>query len=123
MSGPFGELRVGRQKKPEYLFLNGEIDPTAVKSIASPINNFQEVTVCVSNAITYLAPTFYGLTAQAMISLRDQTTKPSNGLRLYNVVARYVNGPFRVSAGYGSQGNATGTSAQKVWRAAAGYRE
>ncbi|WP_250502490.1 porin [Caballeronia sp. AZ7_KS35] len=122
MTGPFGELRVGRQKKPEYLFLNGEIDPTAVKSIASPINNFQDVTVRASNAIAYLAPTIYGFTAQAMISLRDQTTKPSNGLRFYNVVARYVNGPFRVSAGYESQGNATGSSVQKVWRAAAGYR-
>jgi predicted porin len=122
MSGPFGEVRVGRQKKPEYLFLNGDIDPTAVKSIASPINNFQEVTVRASNAITYLSPTLYGLTAQAMISLRDQTTKPSNGLRFYNVVARYVNGPFRISGGYESQGNATGTSVQKVWRAAAGYR-
>ncbi|WP_284508355.1 porin [Caballeronia sp. NCTM5] len=122
MSGPFGELRIGRQKKPEYLFLNGEIDPTAVKSIASPINNFQDVTVRASNAIAYFAPTIYGLSAQAMISLRDQTMKPSNGLHFYNVVARYVNGPVRLSAGYESQGNPTGSSVQKVWRAAAGYR-
>ncbi|SAL85911.1 gram-negative porin domain protein [Caballeronia arvi] len=122
MKGPFGELRIGRQKKPEYLFLNGEMDPTAVKSIASPINNFQSVTVRASNAITYLAPSIDGFTVQAMISLRDQTMKPSDGLHFYNVVARYVNGPFRLSAGYESQGNTTGTSVQKVWRAAAGYR-
>ncbi|SAK96180.1 gram-negative porin domain protein [Caballeronia pedi] len=122
MSGPFGELRVGRQKKPEYLFLNGEMDPTAVKSIASPINNFQDVSVRASNAIAYFTPNLNGLIAQAMISLRDQTTQPSNGLRFYNVVARYVNGPWRVSAGYESSANATGTSVQKVWRAAAGYR-
>jgi predicted porin len=122
MSGPFGEFRIGRQKKPEYLFLNGEMDPTAVKSIASPINNFQDVTVRASNAIAYFTPAFYGFNAQAMVQLRDQTTKPSNGLRFYNLVARYINGPFRVSAGYESQANTTGSSVQKVWRAAAGYR-
>ncbi|AXF11151.1 porin [Paraburkholderia sp. SIMBA_055] len=122
VSGRFGELRFGRQKKPEYLFLNGEVDPTAVKSFASPINNFTDASVRASNAIAYFLPDFRGLTVQGMVSLRDQTTSPSNGLRFYNVVARYVHGPIHVGAGYESSANATGTSVQKIFRAAASYR-
>lgn len=122
VSGRFGELRFGRQKKPQYLFLNGEVDPTAVKSFASPINNFTDASVRASNAIAYFLPTVYGLSVQGMVSLRDQTTSPSNGLRFYNVVARYVNGPFHLAAGYESSANTTGTSVQKIFRAATSYR-
>ena len=56
MSGRFGELRVGRQKKPQYQYLDGEIDPLAAKSIASPLNDFDDVSVRASNAITWFTP-------------------------------------------------------------------
>ncbi|HYS63970.1 MAG TPA: porin [Paraburkholderia sp.] len=121
VSGGFGEVRVGRQKKPEYLFLNSEMDPTEVKSIASPLNNFTDASVRASNAIAYFMPTVHGLTAQVMVAMRDETTKPSNGLRFYNAVVRYANGPFHAAAGYESSANAGGTSIQKVFRAAGSY--
>lgn len=121
LSGGFGELRVGRQKKPEYLFMNGETDPTGVKSIASPIDSFQDTSVRANNAITYFTPTVYGLTAQFMVAMRDQTTKPSNGLELYNAVLRYTNGPFRSSIGYEQWGSTSGTSLQRVLRAVGSY--
>jgi predicted porin len=122
VSGDFGEVRVGRQKKPEYLFLNNEMDAVGVQSIASPINNFNSETVRANNAIAYLAPTFYGLTAQFMVSTRDSTTNPTNGFQFYNVAVRYVNGSFHAAAGYEQQDNAAGTSVQRILRAVTSYK-
>ncbi|WP_027212637.1 porin [Burkholderia sp. WSM2232] len=113
MSGGFGEFRVGRQKKPQYLFLDGELDPIAGKSIASSFSDLATVSVRASNALTYFAPRYRGLEAQFMVALRDSTTKPSNGIQLYNAVARYINGPFHLAVGYEQQANAAGTSIQR----------
>ncbi|HDR9286896.1 TPA: porin [Burkholderia multivorans] len=118
MSGRFGELRIGRQKKPQYQYLDGEIDPLAAKSIASPLNDFDDVSVRASNAITWFTPAWHGLTAQFLVAMRDSTTTPSNGLQSYNVVVKYVNGPWHIAAGYDRQDNAAGTSVQNVFTAA-----
>jgi len=122
LSGPFGAFRIGRQKKPEYQYLDGVLDPTAGKTFASPVSVFQDVAVRANNAITYFAPDFYGVTAQFMVAMRDQTTKPSNGLELYNAVARYTKGPFVGAVGYEQWGNATGTALQRVFRVAGAYK-
>lgn len=122
MSGNFGEFRFGRQKKPQYLFLDGELDPTAAKSIASSLNDFDSVTVRASNAIAYFTPTWNGLTIQTMVAMRDATTQPSNGLQFYNVAFKYINGPWHLAAGYEQQDNAAGTSVQKVFTAASSLK-
>ncbi|WP_109480505.1 porin [Paraburkholderia sp. C35] len=119
MSGSFGEMRVGLQNTPQYIFMNPELDPLAVMSIGSPMNNFNSLTVRVNNAISYFTPTVYGLTAQLMVAMRDATTKPSNGLQFYNAAVRYVNGPFRAAAGYEQAANAAGTSILKIFNAGA----
>lgn len=116
-SGAFGETRIGLQNTPQYIFMNPELDPLAVMSIASPMNNFNSLTVRVNNAISYFTPTVRGLTAQFMVAMRDATTRPSNGLQFYNAAARYVNGPFRAAAGYEQASNATGTSTLKIFNA------
>ncbi|MBF5010578.1 porin [Burkholderia pseudomultivorans] len=118
MSGRFGEFRFGRQKKPQYLYLDGELDPLAAKSIASTLNDFDAVSVRASNAIAYFTPAWHGLTAQFMVGMRDSTTKPSSGIQSFNVVAKYVNGPWHLAAGYDQQDNATRSSTQKVFTAA-----
>lgn len=119
LAGDWGEFRIGRQKKPEYLLLNDEMDPTGVKSIASPLDNFMAETVRSNNAIAYFLPVMYGLTVQFMVAMRDSTTKPTDGLQFYNAAARYVHGPFRLAGGYEQQGNATGTSLQRIVSAVA----
>lgn len=118
-SGDFGELRIGRQKKPEYLLLNNESDPTGVKSIASPINNFGDNSVRSSNAISYFTPVWYGFMEQFMVSLRETPDAPT--LLSYNAVVRYVNGPLRVLAGYEKTANATTLVEQKVLREVVSY--
>ncbi|GLU31985.1 porin [Trinickia caryophylli] len=122
LSGKFGEIRFGRQKKPQYLFLNDDMDPTGVKSFASPLNNFNDVSVRANNAIVYVMPTVYGLAGQFMVAMRDQSTQPSNGVRVYNAALRYTNGPFRMVAGYEQSGSADGTSTQRAIRAAGSYK-
>ncbi|NKJ49387.1 porin [Burkholderia sp. SG-MS1] len=117
VSGGFGEARFGLQNTPQYMFMNPELDPVAVMSIGSPMNNFNSLTVRVNNAISYFTPTVYGLSAQFMVAMRDATTRPSNGLQFYNAAVRYVNGPFRVAAGYEQADNAAGTSTLKIFNA------
>lgn len=122
MSGNFGEFRFGRQKKPQYLFLDGELDPLAGKTIASSFSDFADVSVRANNAIAYFTPTYRGLTAQFMVSMRDSTTRPSNGIQFYNAVFKYINGPFHLAGGYEQQDNATGTSVQRTFTLASSLR-
>lgn len=119
VSGAFGETRFGLQNTPQYIFINPELDPVAVMSIGSPMNNFNSLTIRVNNAISYFTPSVSGLSAQFMVAMRDQTTKPTNGLQFYNAAVRYENGPFRIAAGYEQAANATGTSTLKLFNAGA----
>ncbi|MDN7179481.1 porin [Caballeronia sp. SEWSISQ10-4 2] len=119
MSGGFGEVRFGLQNSPQYDVLQAAMDPTAVKSIASPMNNFNSLTIRESNAISYFTPTFDGFSAKFMVAMRDSTTKPTNGLLFYNAVVQYVKGPFSGAAGYEQAANATGTSILKLFNAGA----
>jgi predicted porin len=121
MSGGFGEARVGLQNSPQYDVLQAAMDPTAVKSLASPMNNFNSLTIRESNAISYFTPTIGGLSARFMVAMRDSTTKPADGLQFYNAVVQYVNGPFSGAAGYQQADNATGTSILKVFNAGASF--
>ncbi|NKJ49261.1 porin [Burkholderia sp. SG-MS1] len=122
MSGGFGEFRIGRQKKPQYLFIDGELDPLAGKSIASSFSDLSDVSVRSNNAIAYFTPAYRGLTVQFMVGMRDATTRPSNGLQFYNAVFKYINGPWHLAAGYEQQDNAAGTSTQKVFTVATSLR-
>lgn len=121
ISGAWGEFRLGRQKKPEYQLMNNEMDPSGVKSIASPIINFMSTTVRASDAITYFTPRIGPVQGQFMVSLRDDTTVPQSGVRLYNGVLDYKEGPLRAIVGYERWSNAAGTSLQKVFRAVVSY--
>lgn len=119
LSGAFGELRIGRQKKPQYLLLNNESDPSGVKSIASPLNNFGDNAVRSSNALAYFTPTLYGWSEQFMVALREEGNGPT--LLSYNAVARYANGPLHVLAGYEKTGTAGTGVFQKVLREVVSY--
>ncbi|MEX3947861.1 porin [Paraburkholderia sp. EG287B] len=99
MSGGFGEVRFGLQNSPQYDVLQAAMDPSWVKSIASPMNNFNGLIIRANNAISYYTPTFGGLNAKFMVALRDPATS-GNGIGFYNAVIQYINGPLNVAAGY-----------------------
>jgi predicted porin len=119
LSGDFGEVRLGRQKKPEYLLMNYETDPTGVKSIASPMNNFGDDSVRSSNALAYFTPKAHGLEGQFMIALREEPNEPR--LLSWNAVTRYVNGELRAVLGYERTGKAGSPVVQKVVRGVVSY--
>jgi predicted porin len=101
LSGGFGEVRFGLQNTPQYDVLQAAMDPSAVKSIASPMNNFNGLIIRANNGISYYTPTIDGLSAKFMIALRDSsTTGTGNGIGFYNALLQYVNGPLNVAAGY-----------------------
>ncbi|MEX3979914.1 porin [Paraburkholderia sp. EG287A] len=99
MSGGFGEVRFGLQNSPQYDVLQAAMDPSWVKSIASPMNNFNGLIIRANNAISYYTPTFGGLNGKFMVALRDPATS-GNGIGFYNAVIQYINGPLNVAAGY-----------------------
>jgi predicted porin len=119
LSGDFGEVRLGRQKKPEYLLMNYETDPTGVKSIASPMNNFGDDSVRSSNALAYFTPKAHGLEGQFMMALREEPNQPR--LLSWNAVTRYVNGELRAVLGYERTGKAGSPVVQKVLRGVVSY--
>lgn len=100
LSGNFGEFRLGLQNSPEYDVLQAAMDPSWVKSLASPMNNFNSLIIRANDGISYYTPTFYGLNAKFMVALRDPTTGTGNGLGFYNAVVQYENGPLNIAAGY-----------------------
>lgn len=100
MSGGFGEVRFGLQNTPQYDVLQAAMDPSWVKSIASPMNNFNALIIRANNGISYYTPTFGGLNAKFMVALRDRTTSTGNGISMYNAIVQYINGPLNVAAGY-----------------------
>ncbi|CAG4926292.1 porin [Paraburkholderia gardini] len=115
MSGAFGETRIGLQNTPQYIFINPELDPLAVQSLGSPMNNFNSLTIRENNAISYFTPSVYGLSAQFMVAMRDTTTKPSNGFQFYNAAVRYVNGPFHLAGGYEQAASPTSAALLKLF--------
>jgi predicted porin len=100
LSGNFGEVRFGLQNSPQYDILQAAMDPSWVKSIASPMNNFNGLIIRANNGISYYTPTYGGLNAKFMVALRDPSSGGGNGIGFYNVVAQYINGPLNVAAGY-----------------------
>jgi predicted porin len=100
LSGGFGEVRFGLQNTPQYDVLQMAMDPSAVKSIASPMNNFNSLIIRASNSMSYYTPTFAGLNAKFMVALRDPTTGMGNGLSFVNGIVQYDNGPLNLAAGY-----------------------
>lgn len=100
LSGGFGEVRFGLQNSPQYDVLQAAMDPSWVKSIASPMNNFNGLIIRANNGISYYTPTYYGLNAKFMVALRDSSNGSGNGIGFYNVVLQYINGPLNVAAGY-----------------------
>ena len=100
LSGGFGEVRFGLQNSPQYDVLQAAMDPSWVKSIASPMNNFNALIIRANNGISYYTPTFGGLNAKFMVALRDPANGGANGIGFYNVVVQYINGPLNVAAGY-----------------------
>ncbi|NYH15042.1 porin [Paraburkholderia bryophila] len=100
LSGGFGEVRFGLQNSPQYDVLQAAMDPSWVKSIASPMNNFNGLIIRANNGISYYTPTYDGLNAKFMVALRDSSNGSGNGIGFYNVVVQYINGPLNVAAGY-----------------------
>lgn len=122
LSGHWGEVRLGRQNSPLYVPLEGKFDASGTSTIASGLNSFATLSVRASNGIYYQTPTFMGLTAQALVSLRDSTTAPSNGVNSYHLTLSYVSGPIDAGAGYQRVDNYSSTNILRAGFIGGSYR-
>ena len=113
-SGPWGEVRIGRQNSPLYIPLSGRFDAFAVATIASALDSFQTIGVRYDNAIYYGTPSFSGLSAQVMVGLRSADTAPQNGMHDIHIAAEYERSPVNVGAGYQKVAATTGNATFRV---------
>jgi predicted porin len=120
-SGAWGEVRFGRQNSPLYVPLSGRFDAFTFATIASGLDSFQSYDVRNDNSVFYQTPTIHGLTAQVMVSLRSQSTAPSNGIESYHFAAEYVQGPVDFGIGYQKVANDAGTADFKAIFAGGSY--
>jgi len=126
LSGPFGEIRLGRDYKPTF-WNNNAFDPYGTRGVgtnliqkaagalsAASVNAFESDNVRSSNAIGYFLPSnlggFYGQVQYAFhekAKYSDGTFTPANGDtrsgRYWGARFGYANGPLDVAAAYGEQ--------------------
>ncbi|SOE99950.1 Outer membrane protein (porin) [Burkholderia sp. OK233] len=110
MAAPWGEVRAGLQNSPVYVTVTAVLDAFTVNTLASGLDSFLSISPRQNNAITYLSPDFHGLSGQVMVSLRDSSTKPDNGIAAYNLAAEYNRGPLNSAIGYQRVTNFVGSS-------------
>jgi predicted porin len=99
VSGDWGDLRFGRQHSPIYANVAPMLDAFGVVGMGSGFNNFITITPRANNSVRYETPIMYGFKAQGMVSLRDSTTDPTNGVNDYFLGVEYANGGPINSAG------------------------
>ncbi|KAA1003445.1 porin [Paraburkholderia panacisoli] len=121
VAAPWGEVRVGLQNSPVYIPVTGVLDAFTVNTLASGMDSFLSISPRQNNAITYLSPDFHGLTGQVMVSLRDATTKPDNGIAAYNLAVEYSHGSLNSAIGYQRVTNFKGSSTLNALFAGANY--
>ena len=114
--GNWGELRLGRDVRPEYLntfwydpWNNGGV---ASSQVANSMPNFTVAAVRASNGIGYLTPDkLGGFFGQAVYFLGENPSTPAAASgygKGYGVRVGYKSGPFEVAAGAGHTSYATG---------------
>ena len=121
VAAPWGEVRVGLQNSPVYIPVVGVLDAFTVNTLASGMDSFLSISPRQNNAITYLSPDFNGLTGQVMISLRDASSKPNNGVAAYNLAVEYSRGPLNAAFGYQRVTNFIGSATLNALFAGANY--
>ena len=121
VAAPWGEVRVGLQNSPVYVLVTGVLDAFSVNTLASGLDSFLNISPRQNNAIAYLSPDFHGLTGQVMVSLRDSTTKPDNGIAAYNLAVEYSRGSLNSAIGYQRVTNFEGSSTLNALFAGANY--
>jgi predicted porin len=98
-SDDWGNVRFGRQHSPIYANVAPMLDAFGVVGMGSGFNNFITITPRANNSVRYETPILHGFKVQGMVSLRDNTTFPSNGVNDYFFGAEYANGGAINSAG------------------------
>jgi predicted porin len=111
-SGSWGNVRFGRQHSPVYSNVAPMLDAFGVVGMGSGFNNFITITPRANNSIRYETPSWNGLKAQVMASLRDSTTTPTNGVNDYFGGVEYandgpINGAFGIERSHTTDGAVT----------------
>lgn len=118
LGGAFGELKLGRQYRPETraVFV---MDPFDGGSVASPPNTYSELVYRSDNAIVYETPSIANWRALVMVAPgeRPNGARDDNGFALL-----YRKGPLRLAYGWDRRINAEASDG-RVWQSLGGSYE
>lgn len=119
LSGPFGEVRAGRQNSPQYIML-AQLDAFAGATYGSIINNSSNLGIRYDNSISYISPSAYGLKFQGLVSLGGQAS-PHTGNNVYVAMVDYARGPWYFGLNYAEQKSQDASFSVKSTFAVADY--
>lgn len=105
VSGGFGEVRLGRQNSPFFIY-SGNMDAFAAATYASGYNNFANWLARVDNDIAWLSPKFYGTQAELHYSVGGQPGTLA-GNAVYQAGVQTTQGPVFFALAYANATNAT----------------
>lgn len=115
LSGDWGEVRMGRQYSPLFLYMTTYIEGFNGGSFASGLIDFETYTVRTNNTVTYFAPVIAGLQLSFGYGLGQggNGLSGSPGSSAY-VAATYTNGNFNASGAYQEVRDPTSNARQTV---------
>ena len=119
LSGPFGEVRAGRQNSPQYIML-AQLDAFYGATYGSIINNSSSLGIRYDNSLSYISPSFYGFKVQGLVSLGGQAS-PHTGNNVYVAMIDYSRGPWYFGLNYAEQKSQNASFSVKSTFAAANY--
>lgn len=103
-----GEIRLGRQTSPMF-FTEGQIDAFVGASIASGLNNMSTYTVRTDNTVSYISPTFAGVSAELYYGFGTTGNGLAGANASYQAALRYVKDRIYLATIYQAVKNATNT--------------
>lgn len=108
VSGPYGELRFGRQNTPMFAW-SGNLDAFSAATYASGYNGFANWQARVDNDISYQSPKFAGTQAELHYSVGGKAGTLA-GNAVYQAAVQSKQGPVYMAFAYLNAANATATN-------------
>ncbi|WDZ95160.1 porin [Herbaspirillum sp. WKF16] len=111
LGGGFGEVRVGRQNTPMFLYA-GNMDAFGAATYGSAYNNFANWLARVDNDISYISPKFANSNLELHYSVGERAGSVASN-SVYQIGAQTQQGPVYVGSAYLNAKNGTNTNSVK----------
>lgn len=119
LSGGFGEVRVGRQNTPMFLYA-GNMDAFGSATYGSAYNNFANWLARVDNDISYISPKFANSNVELHYSVGERAGSTA-GNAVYQIAGQTQQGPLYVGTAFLNANNAANSVSVKQFMLGGNY--